>query len=164
MARNASYLNPEAHEEAGVPNLVAKSVQTTRRFDALKPYVAFRTLGRRGLASLVDRTLTLADEAATLLADADDFERLHEPTLNAVVFRYHPDPVPDGAPTDRLNAAVRAECLRDGRAIPARTEVDGRTCLKFTLLNPTTTLDDVAAMLDVIRECGTAVRDRGVTA
>jgi L-2,4-diaminobutyrate decarboxylase len=31
------------------------------------------------------------------------------------------------------------------------------TSLKLTLLNPTTTIDDVAAILDVIRDCGAAV-------
>ena len=164
MARNAAYLNPEAHDEGGVPNLVAKSVQTSRRFDALKPYVAFRTLGRRGLAELVDRTLELAEEAAALVAGADDFELLHEPTLNAVVFRYRPDGLTDEGRLGRLNAAVRERLLEDGRAVVARTDVDGVTSLKFTLLNPTATVDDVAGMLDVIRDCGSALAaERGVS-
>ncbi|WP_254538308.1 pyridoxal phosphate-dependent decarboxylase family protein [Halomarina litorea] len=165
MARNAAYLNPEDHDDAGVPNLVAKSVQTTRRFDALKPYVTFRALGRERLASLVESTLELADDAAGLLADSADFELLQDPTLNAVVFRYRPDADMAEGTVDRLNAAVREELLGDGRAVVARTDVDGVTSLKFTLLNPTATLDDVAAMLDVVRECGLAVRtDSGVVA
>ncbi len=159
MARNAAYLNPEAHDEVGVPNLVAKSVQTTRRFDALKPYVAFRALGRTGLAELVERTLELADEAAALVDAAEDFELLHEPTLNAVVFRYRPRGEVDDRAVSRLNAAVRRDLLADGRAVVARTDVDGVTSLKFTLLNPTATLDDVAAMLDVVREAGSTVVD-----
>jgi L-2,4-diaminobutyrate decarboxylase len=164
MAHTAAYLNPEAHEEAGVPNLVSKSVQTTRRFDALKPYVAFRALGRTGLATLVDRILELADGAAALVDAADDFELLADPTLNTVVFRYRPrDGMDDGA-ASRLNAAVRRELLRDGRAVVARTDVDGVTSLKFTLLNPTATLDDVAAMLDVVRDCGSTVAAEGEVA
>ena len=158
MARNAAYLNPEDHDETGVPNLVAKSIQTTRRFDALKPYVTFRALGRDGLASLVESTLELATDAARLLAGADDFELVHEPTLNAVVFRYRPRSDMDDDAVSRLNAAIREELLGDGRAIVARTEVGGVTSLKFTLLNPTATLDDVATMLDVVRACGAAVR------
>ncbi|WP_435196692.1 pyridoxal phosphate-dependent decarboxylase family protein [Natronomonas sp. EA1] len=153
MARNAAYLNPASDDASGVPNLVAKSVQTTRRFDALKPYVAFRALGRDRLGALVSATLDLATAAADLLDAADDFELVHEPTLNAVVFRYRPRLVDDHA-VSRLNAAIRRRLLDDGRAIVARTEVDGVTSLKFTLLNPRTTLDDVAAMLDVVRECG----------
>lgn len=159
MARNAAYLNPGSDEERGVPNLVAKSLQTTRRFDALKPYLAFRALGRERLARLVESTLSLADEAATLLEAADDFELLADPTLSTVVFRYRPrDGLTDGT-VSRLNDAIRNELLRDGRTLVARTDVEGVTSLKFTLLNPTATLDDVAAMLDVVRECGAMVVD-----
>lgn len=157
MARNASYLNPEDHDETGVPNLVTKSVQTSRRFDALKPYVAFRALGREGMANLVDSTLDLADEAAALVDFAADFELLHDPTLNAVVFRYRPREGMADGDVSRLNAAVRTRLLRDGRAVVARTEVDGVISLKFTLLNPSTALDDVAAMLDAIRDCGRSI-------
>lgn len=154
MARNVAYLNPEEHDDAGVPNLVAKSVQTTRRFDALKPYLAFRSLGREGLADLVNETLELADGAASLIASADDFELLCEPTLNAVVFRYRPRERMDDNAVSQLNATVRRRLLHDGRAVVARTEVEDVTSLKFTLLNPTATLDDVASMLDAIRDCG----------
>ena len=157
MARNAAYLNPAAHEETGVPNLVGKSIQTTRRFDALKPYVTFRALGREGVGELVDRTLELATDAASLIDAADDFELLGDPTLNAVVFRYRPRDGMDDADVSRLNATVRRRLLRDGRAIVARTDVEGVTSLKTTLLNPTATLDDVAAMLDVVRDCGAGV-------
>ncbi|ELY97742.1 pyridoxal-dependent decarboxylase [Natrialba aegyptia DSM 13077] len=159
MARNAAYLNPEAHDEGGIPNLVSKSVQTTRRFDALKPYVAFRTLGRTGLAELVEHTLELADDAAALVREADDFELLGEPTLNAVVFRYRPRQGMNDETVSNLNAAVRRELLNDGRALVARTTVDGVTSLKVTLLNPTATLEDVAAMLEAVRDCGDRVAD-----
>lgn len=157
MARNAAYLNPEEHDANGVPNLVAKSVQTTRRFDALKPYVTFRALGREGMADLVTDTLELASGAASLIDSDDDFELLHEPTLNTVVFRYRPHDEMDDREVSQLNAAVRQQLLHDGQIIVARTEVEGVISLKFTLLNPTATFDDVSAMLDAIRECGTRV-------
>ncbi|WP_135306175.1 pyridoxal phosphate-dependent decarboxylase family protein [Haloarcula amylovorans] len=166
MARNAAYLNPEAHDEAGVPNLVAKSVQTTRRFDALKPYLAFRALGRDRLGGLVESTLELADDAASLLDDADDFELVNDPALNAVVFRYRPCEGLDEEAVSELNATVRETILHDGRAVVARTEVEDVTSLKLTLLNPTATLDDVAETLEAIRECGSTVEEvqREVTA
>jgi L-2,4-diaminobutyrate decarboxylase len=160
MARNAPYRNPEADESAGVPNLVGKSVQPTRRFDALKPYVAFRALGRTRLGALVERTLDLADGAAALVGAADDFELLHQPTLNTVVFRYRPRVETDDGFVSRLNATIRRELLRDGRAVVARTDVDGVTSLKLTLLNPTATLEDVAAILEAIRDYGATIAAR----
>ncbi len=156
IAQNASYLNPEGDS---APNLVAKSVQTTRRFDALKPFVAFRALGRRGLAELVDGTIDLAEEVATLLATDSAFELVAEPTLNAVVFRYRPD---DLDATDErvgwINEAIRESLLREGEAVVARTEVDDVGALKFTLLNPRTTLSDVAAVLDRVERRGDSLR------
>ena len=151
IARNASYLNPEGDS---APNLVAKSAQTTRRFDALKPFVTFRALGREGLATLIDGTLDLADDVATLLADDDSFELLAEPTLNAVVFRYRPTTDLSDERVGWLNEAIRESLLREGTAVVARTEVDGVPALKFTLLNPRTTFDDVVAVLDAVGERG----------
>ncbi|ELZ79070.1 L-2,4-diaminobutyrate decarboxylase (siderophore biosynthesis protein) [Haloferax larsenii JCM 13917] len=158
IQRHAAYLNPESDDEAGVPNLVSKSVQTTRRFDALKPYVTFRTLGRKRLAELVDSTLELASETAAYLQDSDRFACLHTPTLNAVVFRYVPEHVPSDTDTDQyvgtLNERIRDALLNEGRAVVARTEVDGVASLKFTLLNPRATWADVESLLDDIERIG----------
>ena len=60
----ADYLNPELHEDEGIPNLVTTSLLTTRRFDALKLWISFQTLGRAKLAAMIDRTVELAQHAA----------------------------------------------------------------------------------------------------
>ena len=159
--RNASYLNPERDEEAGIPNLVDKSLATTRRFDALKPFVTFQTLGREGVADLVDYTLALADDVADLV-DADPaLELAADPTLNAVVFRYrplrqHPD-LEKGDWVDTVNRRIRDHLLERGMGVVARTEVDGDAYLKFTLLNPQTTVDDVGDLLVSVKQYGAAV-------
>ncbi|SIQ85306.1 L-2,4-diaminobutyrate decarboxylase [Haladaptatus litoreus] len=155
IARNASYLNPEG---ASVPNLVAKSAQTTRRFDALKPFLSFRALGRDGFGMLVDETIALAEEVAELLASGSSFELVAEPTINAVVFRYRPTSDMADERLSWLNEAIRESLLREGDAVVARTEVDGVTALKFTLLNPRTTLTDVADILDAIERRGSSLR------
>ena len=57
---HADYLNPETHEEQGIPNLVTSSLLTTRRFDVLKLWLSFQMLGRRKLSAMIDRTMELA--------------------------------------------------------------------------------------------------------
>ena len=165
IARNAAYLNPEGDD---VPNLVAKSVQTSRRFDALKPYLTFRALGRERLAALVESTLDLADDVAARVAADPAFELRAEPSLNTVVFRYVPDrdhPTLDADEwADRLNREVRERLLDDGGAVVARTEVGDETYLKFTLLNPTATVADAADMLGQIRAIARAVDPADVVA
>ena len=158
IARNAAYLNPEGDD---APNLVAKSVQTSRRFDALKPYLTFRALGRERLAELVESTLRLADDVADRIAADPYFELAAEPSLDTVVFRCTPDrdhPTLDADEwADRLNREVRDRLLDDGAAVVARTEVDGRAYLKFTLLNPLATVADAADVLGQIRAVARAV-------
>ena len=165
IARNAAYLNPEDDD---APNLVAKSVQTSRRFDALKPYLTFRALGRERLAELVESTLRLADDAAERITADPALELAADPSLNTVVFRCIPD---RDHPTlgadewaDRLNAEVRQRLLDDGAAVVARTEVDGSVYLKFTLLNPLATVADAADVLGQIRARAREVEPADVVA
>lgn len=158
--RNAAYLNPESDDTDGVVNLVSKSVQTSRRFDALKPFIAFQTLGRTGIAELIDYTLELATAASDKIAADPAFELKHEPTLNAVVFRYLPTTDANGAATietSEVNERIRDRLRAEGDAIIARTTVDEETYLKFTLLNPRTTISDVERILEAIKQYGTEV-------
>jgi L-2,4-diaminobutyrate decarboxylase len=157
-ARNAAYLNPEGDT---VPNLVGKSLQTSRRFDALKPWVTFQTLGKRGVGALVDRTIELAEETAAVVTADPAFDLAAEPAINTVVFRYepsltHPD-LSDSEWADRVNRQIRDDALDAGQAVVARTEVDGRAHLKFTLMNPRTTTDELEELLLRLKTYGAGV-------
>jgi L-2,4-diaminobutyrate decarboxylase len=145
---HAAYLNPEGED---TPDLVTKSIQTTRRFDALKVWVSLRTLGRRRFAEMIERTVDLAQAVAGCI-DADPaFERMAPVAINSVVFRCTNAAWP-AAHADHVNAVVRQRLLHGGHALVGRTRADGRCCLKFTLLNPATTLDEVKAVLAAIRQ------------
>jgi L-2,4-diaminobutyrate decarboxylase len=158
MARNAAYLNPADDE---VPNLVGKSLQTTRRFDALKPWVTFRTLGREGIGALVDRTVHLADRAAAVVSADPAFKLACDPSINTVVFRYeptltHPE-LDDGEWSDYVNREIRERLLDAGLGVVARTTVEGRTHLKFTLMNPRTEVSDIRELLLRLKTYGAGV-------
>ncbi|MBO8164003.1 MAG: aspartate aminotransferase family protein [Brevibacillus sp.] len=151
----ADYLNPQQDEEDGVPNLVTKSLQTTRRFDALKLYVSLQHLGRRSFGDMIDRTIMTAMETARFIRQDAALELMGEPILNAVVFRYVPTRNPDWS--DEINSQIRARLLAEGTAVLARTKVDGRTCLKMTLLNPRTTPAHTGQILLKAKEIGEAL-------
>jgi L-2,4-diaminobutyrate decarboxylase len=149
MRLRADYLNPEENEADGMPDLVGKSIQTTRRFDALKLFVTLRALGRRTLAEMIDATIELAAEVARHIDATPGLACQHRPALNAVTFRF----ADDGVSAERLDAIhreIRLSLLRDGRAVIAQTKVDGRTCLKLTLLNPRTTAAEANRLIDAI--------------
>ncbi|WP_165763792.1 pyridoxal phosphate-dependent decarboxylase family protein [Halalkalibacter urbisdiaboli] len=151
---NADYLNPEDDEELGIPNLVTKSIQTTRRFDALKLFISFHALGRKVFAEMIDYTIELAQKTADLLDEDSDFEKLNEPELNAVVFRYCPQGTEksnDKEWLNKLNTIIRTKLLENGSAVLARTRVNESVYLKLTLLNPRTTVEDVRSIVRQIK-------------
>lgn len=156
---HADYLNPESQRREGTPNLVDKSLQTTRRFDALKLWLTLRTMGPDGIGHAFDQVIALArDVYRMLLADAE-FELVHQPVLSTLVFRFRPVEDLGNETLDRINSAIRKRLWRTGEAVVAGTRFNGQTWLKFTLLNPATTVGQVAEVLERIREQGHACTD-----
>ncbi|WP_407286035.1 pyridoxal phosphate-dependent decarboxylase family protein [Streptomyces sp. BP-8] len=149
---HADYLNPRRMAERRIPNQVDKSIQTTRRFDALKLWLTLRIMGARSVGELFDEVIDRAADAWKLLHDDPRFDVVVEPRLSTLVFRYLPGTDPDPELADRVNLHAREALFASGDAIVAGTKVDGRHYLKFTLLNPETTLDDIATVLDLIAE------------
>ncbi|MFH8883722.1 pyridoxal phosphate-dependent decarboxylase family protein [Streptomyces californicus] len=147
---HAEYLNPRRTVEERIPNQVDKSLQTTRRFDALKLWMTLRVMGADGIGELFDQVCDLAAEGWRLLAADPRFDVVVEPRLSTLVFRYVPSAVTTPGEIDRANLHARKALFASGEAVVAGTEVGDRQYLKFTLLNPETTVDDIAAVLDLI--------------
>ncbi|MET7731822.1 aminotransferase class V-fold PLP-dependent enzyme [Streptomyces sp. NPDC005402] len=143
LDQRADYLNADDDTEAGLPDLLGRSLRTTRRPDVFKIAVTLKTLGRTGLGALVDQVCYQAREFAGLVHDHPGFELHEPPTISTVLFR------PAGA-TDDAVAAVRRHLLSDGRAVLGRARAANRLWLKVTLLNPTTRPADLAGLLKLV--------------
>lgn len=164
----ADYLNPESAALADIPNQVDKSIQTTRRFDALKLWLTLRIMGADAIGALFDEAIDLAARVGTLLAADDDFELAAAPQLSTLVFRYRPrleggNRLAEDA-ADALNPAIRAAVFASGEAVVAGTRVGGRHYLKFTLLNAEATLEDIAQIITLLRRTGAGLLQSEVSA
>lgn len=164
MRLHAEYLNPEADEEEGLPNLVRKSVQTTRRFDALKLFISLQTVGRLQFSQMIDHTIEMAQLTAKLLIDDPQLEIMNpEPALNTVVFRYILQDWDEQDIADEVNKEIRERLLRNGSAVIGQTKIQGVQCMKLTLLNPTITIKDVQMILQQVKQVGFQIeQERGV--
>lgn len=143
LHQRADYLNADDDTEAGLPDLLGRSLRTTRRPDVLKTAVTLKTLGRRGLGALVDQVCAHAEEFAALVHAHPGFELYDRPVISTVLFR------PEDADDDTV-AAVRRRLLHEGRAVLGRARLDGRLWLKATLLNPHTRPDELAQLLKLV--------------
>lgn len=149
---HADYLNPELHEDEGIPNLVTTSLLTSRRFDALKLWISFQALGRTKLAAMIDRTIALATYAASIIRQMPAFELMDDPQLSTVVFRYVPSD--RNLDADRVNSLLRQSLFDQGVAVIGHTRMRGKQCLKFTCMNPAVTDDQMRNLILMILDQG----------
>ena len=148
---HAEYLNREEDEEDGYTNLVDKSLQTTRRFDALKVWMSFQTRGRDGWSKLIETSMGNAQYLYKSLKDDSDFAVITEPEISSVVFRYCGNNSLSGEQLDEINKKVRRTLIHKYGTIIGQTVSDGRVCLKFTLLNPRITHEKLDELKDLIK-------------
>ena len=159
LTYHADYLNPLSEKLAGTPNLVCKSLQTTRRFDALKLWLSLRTVGPKAIGEAFDSVIYLADAVYSAHSQDPDLEFIHRPQLSTLVFRFKPNHFDDNASQgqstlNRVNTAIRKTLLRSGESLIASTTVNGLVYLKVTLLNPSTEASHVGEALAAIKKYG----------
>ncbi len=142
---HADYLNREEDEEDGYINLVGKSMQTTRRFDALKVFMAFQTRGLDGYTGMIDTAVGNATYMYQKICKDPDFIAPVEPEISSVVFAL--------SAGDEVNKKVRRGLLKEGIVI-GQTVKDGRVMLKFTLLNPSMDHGRIDEIVSRIKELG----------
>ena len=144
---HADYLNRTEDEEDGYTNLVDKSLQTTRRFDALKVWIAFQTRGKDGWSKLIDTCMDNASYLDEILQKDSDFEVITKPEISSVVFRYCAV-----KNADDVNKKVRRKLIHEKGIVIGQTVSNSNVCLKFTLLNPLVTHKKLDELVSMIKE------------
>lgn len=153
LDRTVAYLNPADDSDAGYDGLLGRSLQTTRRPDAVKVAATLLAHGRDGLGRMVDVCHDLAVHAERRIATESDLELVAPAELTTVVFRYRGGRRDE---LDRINGDLRRRLLESGKALIGRTTVRGQVCVKFTLLNPTASTEDIDELIDRVLLAGRA--------
>ncbi len=139
MGATAAYLRlAEAGERDGsawVPDF-------SRRARGFAVYAALRSLGRAGVAELVERCCVCAARFAEVLGAEPGIEILNEVVLNQVLVRFGDD----DAACDAVVAAVQAE----GTCWMSATTWRGRRAMRISVSNWATTLSDVDRSCEAI--------------
>ncbi|MFL5454896.1 MAG: pyridoxal phosphate-dependent decarboxylase family protein [Myxococcales bacterium] len=117
--------------------------EASRRGRAIPVYVALRTLGRRGVAHLVERSCALARRMAAALASQPDVTILNNVVLNQVLVRF--------GDSDQETAAVIAEVQREGTCWAGGTKWQGRTAMRLSISGYDTSEPDVDRSAAAIR-------------
>lgn len=157
FAQRAPYL---FHGTGGqrVADQGVRSFQCSRRFDALKVWVALQRYGAEGIGGLYDRLAALAAELHRLVGQRGDFEPLHQPECNILCFRYTGTGAAGGAGTPARDPqlALRERYNASGEGWITTTVLGGRQVLRVTVMNPRTTSAHLVALLDGLARAAAA--------
>lgn len=137
FAQQAPYLFHGA-DGARVPDLGVRSLACSRRFDALKLWVAIQRYGLDGLEACHDHLVDLAGTLHQRLARHGGFELPHEPESNILCFRWRGSGETSAESLDALNLAIRERYNSSGEGWITTTVLDGRRMLRVTIMNPRT--------------------------
>ncbi len=139
LAYTAAYLTGQvAGRELGGGDFVPESSRRARGFAT---WAALRSLGRSGVADLVDQCCEMARLFAERLDEIDGVEVVNEVVLNQVLFR-----VGDTDLTNRLERAIQD----DGTSWLGGTTWRGERLLRIAVSNHSTTREDVDRVVSAI--------------
>ncbi|MDP9240302.1 MAG: aminotransferase class V-fold PLP-dependent enzyme [Actinomycetota bacterium] len=139
MCLAASYLIGGLDGQLDAFNLTPES---SRRARGIPIYATLRSLGRSGVADLVERCCALANRFAVRLGSADGVEILNDVVLNQVLVRF--------ADSDEVTREVIARVQADGTCWAGGTTWQGRGAMRISVSNWSTTEADIDRSADAI--------------
>ena len=119
------------------------SIGLTRRARGLPLWFSLATYGTKAYTTAIERTLEVTRFAEAEIARRPYLEALRAADLSVVVFRRHGWEAED-------YQAWSDEMMREEFAFVVPTSHEGETVARFAIVNPTTSEDDIAAILDTM--------------
>lgn len=144
MGLHGDYLIQDEH---GDP--IDKVPELSRRGRAFTVWAALRSLGRSGVADLVERLCRHASAFAAGIAEIDGATVLNEVVFTQVCVELG---------NDERTEQVLTRLLDDGTAWISGSTWHGRRVMRISVSNWSTTDDDVTRALDAIRRCCSAIQ------
>jgi glutamate/tyrosine decarboxylase-like PLP-dependent enzyme len=136
MAIGAAYLAPGDLREPS-----HYTPEMSRRARGIELWAALRSLGRSGIAELIDRTCGYAQRFAEGLREAG-YEILNDVVINQVLVSFG---------SEEVTRSVIERLQREGTCWCGGTEWQGRVAMRISVSSWATTAEDVEASLAAIR-------------
>jgi aromatic-L-amino-acid decarboxylase len=124
----------------------------TRRFNALKIWMALKLLGTRGYAAIIERQIELTNYLAARLDELENFVRTGEVETAVCCFRFTPEAARDAdqSQQDQLQRALQQRIEESGEAWLSTTVLHGRRALRVNInsfLTERRHVDDLVELL-----------------
>jgi L-2,4-diaminobutyrate decarboxylase len=144
--QKASYLDVLNADPSDTPwNPSDLAIHLSRRARGLPLWFSLAVNGTDAYTTAIEHTLTVARAGRALIDESDHLRLLVEPDLTVLVV--------ERIGWQESDYAVWSHSLAaSGTAFVTPTRHRGRACTRFAIVNPRTTVDDLALIVDSMRE------------
>ena len=122
------------------------TVECTKSALGTKLFWAFALEGQKAIGHYVDNSFQLTQEFYEFLQNENGFETPYTPQSNILCFRYTAD-----NSTDAFQKQLRYQIINDKKHYLTSCIMNGKRYLRVVLMNPSTTLDHLKALIATIR-------------
>jgi glutamate/tyrosine decarboxylase-like PLP-dependent enzyme len=147
MTWHAPYYVPSPENSRDNHNFVPESSRRARGFAV---YATLRFLGRKGLASLIERCCSLAVRMATQLGKHPQIQILNDVVLNQVLVGFS---APSGGNPAQFTRNVIRAVQEDGTCWLGGTIWHDMPCMRISVSNWSTTESDIDRSVEAILKC-----------
>lgn len=151
----ANYLEvPERGVAAVSDQSNIRGPQLSRGFKALKVWAQIKEHGLDGLGAMLEQNIAHIQYLKGLIDAAPELERLNEPELNIICFRYLSENL-GPEETDALNMEILIRIQEQGIAVPSSTRLEGKLWLRVANTNHRTRREDFDFLIrEILRVAG----------
>jgi aromatic-L-amino-acid/L-tryptophan decarboxylase len=151
--------DPRSFHMGDKVNFFQYGIHGSRRFNALKLWMALKMIGARQFAEWVEKDMELARVLAGLLQHAPEFELIGPNTLGICTFRWEPRELNlEVEAVDQLNRDLQELVEREGDAWFSHTILNGKVALRVNFENRNMEREDVLWLLTVLRRTAARLR------
>lgn len=151
FSQEASYIFEKGQTEEWY-NLIHRTFECTKTMMCLKLYAGLSIYGEDFFANYVTSMYDLTKKFAQLIKEQPDFELAVEPQSNIICFRYVPQDFEGDI--NILQKTIRNKILKKSPFYIVKVDLNNKTYLRCTVINPLTTENEIRELLALIKDLG----------
>jgi L-2,4-diaminobutyrate decarboxylase len=155
FAQKATYLFQKSQDNVWY-NSATRTIECTKSALGIIAYTALKYYGNNYYQHYIESRYDLATTFAAIVKSDTQMQLAVEPESNIVCFRFAPDWNKD-LDLNQINSEIRNRIIKEGSFYIVQVELEGKTWLRLTIINPVTSLDDLKNLLILIKEIGKEV-------
>ncbi len=152
FSQDAKYLLQQNEEEQWY-DIALRSFECTKEMMSIKVYSIINEHGEGAFNDFVTRLYDLGDVFYELINERKNFRLATKPQANILCFQYYQEGM-DDVRISKMNEEIRKQILQEGQFYIVKTQLNGQTYLRTTIMNPFTTKNEFVSLLNKIEKIG----------